>query len=262
MDLYLCDGKEILRQEIQTRGAAIQIPVKEGNEVSYLQVMRAETFATRKTGFSSSQTQIDIFFFNPANFDAAAELLLPLQGRFSIACFRQTSKPSGSGAAEAYTLREKGSGTAPGSACPLLAPSPHLRRRSRAWPGPLRSAPPGRPLRGCHGYDRAAGPSRRRPPLGCPRQSPAERGGRPARTCAPGGNDGEAEAPGQRLAAGLAGAAERGGDKPRGVRRAPRTATAMAAGRRAEAPLRAWLAALLCALRKCRPRALLRRGRC
>lgn len=141
MDLYLCDGKEILRQEIQTRGAAIQIPVKEGNEVSYLQVMRAETFATRKTGFSSSQTQIDIFFFNPANFDAAAELLLPLQGRFSIACFRQTSKPSGSGAAEAYTLREKGSGTAPGSACPLLAPSPHLRRRSRAWPGPARSAP-------------------------------------------------------------------------------------------------------------------------
>lgn len=141
MDLYLCDGKEILRQEIQTRGAAIQIPVKEGNEVSYLQVMRAETFATRKTGFSSSQTQIDIFFFNPANFDAAAELLLPLQGRFSIACFRQTSKPSGSGAAEAYTLREKGSGTAPGSACPLLAPSPHLRRRSRAWPGPARPAP-------------------------------------------------------------------------------------------------------------------------
>lgn len=139
MDLYLCNGKEILRQEIQTRGAAIQIPVKEGKEVSYLQVMREGTSATRKTGFSSSQTQIDIFFFNPANFGAAAELRLPLQGRFSIACFRQTSKPSGSGAAEAYALREKGSGTAPGSAVPPPAPCPHLRRRPA--PGPLRSAP-------------------------------------------------------------------------------------------------------------------------
>lgn len=177
MDLYLCDGKEILRQEIQTRGAAIQIPVKEGNEVSYLQVMRAETFATRKTGFSSSQTQIDIFLTLPTSM-LQQNCFCRYKAAFLSLVSARRANPRGRARPRPTRCERREAGqhrVRPARFSPLP-----LTSGGGPAPGPARSAPPGRPLRGCHGYDRAAGPSRRRPPLGCPRQSPAERGGRPA----------------------------------------------------------------------------------